>query len=210
MIYYVLMGIALFAVLGAVVSHRRAGVRAPHLPPQAVASSEAIESTPHSFDGARSGPQRTATSRDVRAMQIEARARTCLCLYCDRPASRQVPQLRLIRPTFDALYRWANVVPINRWKLELEPDISVPHLVCEQHHAIARSHLEARIAKSQVEYAAFVEGQRDALYEFESYALDERMARDAERIRGALDIVATEPRSKKVPKRGLRAVRDAS
>ncbi len=82
------------------------------------------------------------------------------------------------------MYLWANVVPINRWRIEETPDVRFPHMLCEQHHAIARSHLERRIAENQVDYARFVEGQRNEMYAYTRYELDERMLADVNSIKG--------------------------
>lgn len=94
-----------------------------------------------------------------------------------------MPQLQLIRPVLDPLYRYLNVVPVNRWKIEVTLDITVPLDLCEAHHAIARGHLERRMAETQLEYAHFTEKQRHEIYEFEAYALDERMLEDANAIK---------------------------
>jgi len=163
---------------------KRQGARAlPPPPVQADDSSEATASTPPSFEGARSAA-RAGTSRELRAAEIAEHVGTHVCLYCPKHASRQIPQLVLIRPLLDKVYLWANVVPINRWKIDETPDISFPHLLCEQHHAIARSHLERRIAENQVDYAGFVERQRNEMYEYTTYALDERMLADVNSIKG--------------------------
>lgn len=128
--------------------------------------------------------QRLPTSpREIRQEEIKVRQETALCRYCDKPAEFAVPRLKQIRPLFDVLYRYLNVVPVHRWKIEIEPPIDVPHELCEAHHAIARGHLEKKIAENQVDYAAFVERQRNEMYEFEQYALDERMLDDANSLK---------------------------
>jgi hypothetical protein len=148
------------------------------------ASSEAIESTPPSFDGvkvvARSGG---LTPREQRQEDIRIRYETRMCLYCDKTASHVIPQLKQIRPVLDPLYRYLNVVPVNRWKIEVDLGIEAARPLCETHHSIARSHLERRVAENQVDYAAFVERQRHEMYEFEAHALDERMLDDANTVK---------------------------
>jgi hypothetical protein len=142
------------------------------------ASSGARESTPPSSDGAKS-VARAITPREQRQEEIRARRDTSMCLYCDKQASFATPQLVLIRPLLDPLYRRLNVVPVNRWKIVLEPDTEALHDVCTTHQAIARSHLERKVAENQVDYAAFVERQRFEMYSYETYELDERMLDDA-------------------------------
>ena len=121
--------------------------------------------------------------RERRQDEIKFRRDTKMCLYCDKPADHVVPQLKQLQPLLDPLYRYLNVVPVNRWKIELEPGIEVPQDVCRVHHAIARSHLERKIAENQVDYASFVERQRHEMYEFVEYSLDERMLDDANTIK---------------------------
>lgn len=180
MIYLILGGVALICLIGGVISWRRGG--RPQLPPPEPASFEASASMPPSSSGAyRDG--RAGTRRELRPLEIAERAQTGLCLYCGDHASHQVPQLRLVRSLFDPLYRWLNVVPMNRWAIELHADISVPFLLCTQHHAIARSHIERLITETRLDYALFAENHHRALYEFVSFGLDERMNADAIVIR---------------------------
>lgn len=177
----VLTGVAL-ALVGLVVRSRRGARALPPPPVLAEDSSEATASTPPSSDGARS-VARAGTPREQRILEINERSYTGMCLYCEKHASRQIPQLKLIRSTFDRIQLRVNLVPINRWAIELHPDVSIPHLLCEQHHAIARSHLERRIAENQVDYASFVERQRHEMYEYVTFGLDERMAADVNVIK---------------------------
>jgi hypothetical protein len=145
---------------------------------QVLEISEAPESTPPISDGVRSVARGT-TPREVRQEEMRLRRATGLCLYCEKRANSQTPHLTLIRSPFDPIYRYLNVVPVNRWKIDVALVSESSPDLCETHAAIARSHLERRIAENQVDYASFVERQRNEMYEFERYALDERMLDDA-------------------------------
>jgi hypothetical protein len=152
-------------------------------------SSVPTENTSPSSDGAKSvarngGP----VSREQRATDRDVRACTGLCLYCDKLARRPLPRIMLLRSAFDWLYRHLNVVPMNRWKVVVSAPMTAeteewPSRVCPDHADIARSHLERHVANTQVDYARFVEEQRDELLEFTEYGMDERMLADANRIR---------------------------
>jgi hypothetical protein len=146
-------------------------------------SSEASESVTPSSDGVKPVAPRPGTPREKRREEILARQQTRACLYCEKRARFAMPQLHLIRPLLDPLYRYLNVVPVNRWQIEVTLDITVPLDLCEAHHAIARGHLERRLTELQLEYATFTERQRHEIYEFEAYALDERMLDDATAIK---------------------------
>jgi len=167
-----------------VVRKRREGRALPPPPLRADDSLLAPESTPLSFDGVRSAV-RSGTPREERVRAIEDREQTGLCLYCDRPATRQVPQVMLVLSWFDRLYRKMNRVPANEWEIDVHPDVRVPHLLCDQHQPIARSHIEGYIADESASYARFVEKQRRDMYEFTAHALDERMLADATAIKSA-------------------------
>jgi hypothetical protein len=145
------------------------------------ATDDAPATTPGSSPPPAPTPRGPAalSPREQRAEQARARRETGACLYCSLPASRATPRLVPVRPLLDPLYRRLGAVPVNRWRLELEPGTDAPIDVCEAHQSLARAHLERRVAEVQVEYAAFVERQRAQLYEFGAYGLDERMAREA-------------------------------
>lgn len=146
--------------------------------------SGAADSTPPSSDGVKLAVRSGGlTPREQRQEDIRIRHETRLCLYCDKPASHVIPKLRQIRPVLDPLYRYLNVVPINRWKIEVEQLSDQARPLCETHHSIARSHLERKVAENQVDYAGFVERQRHEMYEFVEYALDERMLDDANAVK---------------------------
>jgi hypothetical protein len=147
--------------------------------------SDQRESTPPSSDGVKSAARSGGTTqREARQEEIRARFQTQLCLYCDKRATHIVPRLKQITPKFDRLYRYLNVVPITRWEIIVDKQHSSDACpLCETHHGIARSHLERRVAENQVDYAAFVERQRNEMYEFEEYALDERMLDDANTVK---------------------------
>jgi len=151
------------------------------------ASSEATPSTLPSNDGAPSvvrlmtGP--ALTPREVRATAIRERCELGLCLYCDRHACRALPEVRLIKPLLDPLWRRLNVVPVNKWKIVTDVGVDAPYKVCDAHSATARSHLEQRMAENSVSYAKFVVQQRDEMFEFVEFALDEIMLQDSDRIR---------------------------
>lgn len=170
--------ISLFAL--AMRLRRRGRTPPPFLPEPTV--SETGESTSASFDGVKS-VAKAGTSRELRTLEIHERVQTGLCLYCERPASRQVPQVRQIRSVLDPLHRWLNWVAFNRYAIDLEPPIEIPHSVCEQHHSIARSHIERHLADNQSDYAAAVERKHNEMYEFTNYSLDERMLADANQVR---------------------------
>lgn len=153
-------------------------------------TSEVTASTPPSNDGAaivvRPTPTTTSqqlTVREVRATAVRDRAESGLCLYCDRTACRSIPQVKLIKPLLDPLWRRLNVVPVNKWKIVTTPPVDVPFLVCESHQATARGHLEQRMAENNVAYAKFVVQQRDDMFELVEYGLDEIMLQDSDRIR---------------------------
>lgn len=190
----VLTGVAL-ALVGLVVRSRRGARALPPPPVRAEDSSAATESTPPSSDGAKSV---ALSPRELRLRKIEERDETGLCLYCGETASRQVPQVRLVLPWFDRLYRKFNRVPNNEWEIDVHPDVRFPHRLCEQHQPMARGYLEGYIAEEQSSYARFVEKQRLAMYEFVSHGLDEKMLNDANTIRG-LDESKRGKRAKKEP-----------
>lgn len=150
-------------------------------------SSEATPSTPPSNDGAqpvvRLMTGTALTPREVRAGAIRERCEQGLCLYCDRNASRALPEVRLIKPLLDPLWRRLNVVPVNKWKIVTDVGVDAPYKVCDAHSATARSHLEQRMAENSVAYAKFVVQQRDEMFEFVEFALDEIMLQDSDRIR---------------------------
>lgn len=150
-------------------------------------SSAQAESTPPSSDGVKSvGRSGGPVSREQRALDREQRALSGVCLYCEKPATKPVPRIVLLRSAFDWVYRRLNVVPMNRWKVALGPGLFADPWetdVCPDHSEIARSHLERHIAETQLDYARFVENQRDELLEFTEYGMDERMLADANRIR---------------------------
>ena len=185
---YIAIFIVLFVVIGMfvlLVKLRRPKETAALtiLPLVEGASFEAIESTPPFSDGVRVVARSTATPREQRQEEIHQRQDTGLCLYCDKRAAFSIPLLKQIRPVLDPVYRYLNVVPVHRWKIEITPTSESVAELCEVHHAIARSHLERRIAENQVDYAGFVERQRHEMYEFEVYALDERMLDDANTVK---------------------------
>lgn len=124
-----------------------------------------------------------STAREQRESILLERLQTGCCRYCDAKAVKQVPGLKLITSWLDSIYRYLNVVPIARWKIEIERDISIPNSLCEKHHEIARGHLERKIAENQVDYAVFVEKLRSDMYEFERFSLDERMREEVETIK---------------------------
>lgn len=174
-------------IFALVARSKRQGARAlPPPPVQAEDFSEATASTPPSFEGARSAA-RAGTPREQRILDIEEREQTGRCLYCERPATRQVPQVMLVLSLFDRLYRKMNRVPANEWVIEVHPDVRHPHLLCDQHQPIARSYLEGHIAEEQASYAHYVEKQRRDMYEYISHGLDEKMLADANAIRGLDD-----------------------
>lgn len=154
---------------------------------QGDSSSGPTESTSPSSDGAKAnGRSGGPVSREQRACDREQRYETGLCLYCDKNATQPLPNIVLLRSAFDWVYRRLNVVPMNRWKVVLDAglfDEAPPKLVCPNHATIARSHLERHLAETQVDYARFVENQRDELLEYTEYGMDERMLADAIRIR---------------------------
>lgn len=173
--------VALFLIVAKLL-HRRSArkLEAAMVAPIAPASFALRDSVPP--EGAKS-PPRAVTPREQRQEEVRARRDTGLCLYCDKLAAFATPQLVLIRPLLDPLYRRLNVVPVNRWKIVLEPSTEAPHDVCTTHQAIARSHLERKVAENQVDYATFVERQRHEMYAYETYALDERMLDDANEVK---------------------------
>lgn len=185
-------------IFALVARSKRQGARTlPPPPVQADDFSEATASTPPSFEGARSAAH-SGTPRERRLREIEEREQTGLCLYCDRPATRQVPQVRLVLSIFDWLYRKMNRVPANEWQIDVHPDVRFPHLLCDQHQPIARSYLEGFVADEQSGYARFVEKQRVSMYTYVSHGLDEKMVNDADTIRG-LDEPKRGKRAKKEP-----------
>lgn len=146
-------------------------------------SSGASDSTPPSYVGATSAARPTTTARERRAQEIRERAASGACLYCERDALRAVPQLDQPRSFLDPIHRRLNVVPVQRWVINLTPDVSVPLLVCERHQATARGHLDKKLADYSVARAAFDEAQRDDIYDFVEYGLDERMLEDVQRAK---------------------------
>lgn len=154
-------------------------------------SSEVTPSTPPSNDGGTSvvvrppapPTQLALTPREVRALSIRDRLETGLCLYCDKHASRSLPQVKLIRPLLDPLWRRLNVVPVNKWKIVTDVGVDAPFAVCDPHQEIARSHLEEYMAQNTAAYAGSVVRQRGEMFEFVEHGLDEVMDQEALRIR---------------------------
>lgn len=92
-----------------------------------------------------------------------------------------MPQLRLVRPLFDGVYRKLGVVPLRRWYLDLTPPVDAPTHLCEVHQTMARGHLERELAQSHVEYAEFCDRQLQHIVRYADVGLDERMKEDAKR-----------------------------
>lgn len=154
------------------------------------------DSTPPISDGVklvvRNGGN---TARELRREEIKARAQTGMCLYCDLPATQAQPTLYLPVSIFDKLYRRLGVVPVARWIVRSNPrsfftfkdsqSINAEHPVClcDTHHAMARAHLERKVAENQMDYATFVTKQRLEMYEYQAHALDECMLQDTVEIR---------------------------
>lgn len=146
-------------------------------------SSAATESTPPSLPGASTFARPTTTTRERRALEILERAASGACLYCERDALRAIPQLDQPRSILDPIHRRLNVVPVQRWVINLTPDVSVPLRVCEVHQATARGHLDKKLADYAAARAAFDEAQRDEIYDFIEYGLDERMNEDVQKAK---------------------------
>ena len=123
------------------------------------------------------------TPREQRELAIVTRVTECLCRYCDSKAIKQMPVLELINSPLDWLYRYLNVVPIARWRIVIQRGIDFPFELCAKHQEIARGHLERKIAENQVDYATFVERLRNEMYEYERFALDEKMREELEVIK---------------------------
>ncbi len=143
----------------------------------------ASDSTPPSSPGGLPAARPTTTARERRALEIATRAESGACLYCEREAMRAIPQLTQPRSLLDPLHRRLNVPPIQRWVINLTPDVSVPLLVCEVHQATARGHFDKKLAENTVARAAFDEAQREEMYDFIEYGLDERMNEDVQRAK---------------------------
>lgn len=199
-------GIALMTLLTvaalfvAAMRMRRTGA-AKELPPfsEGGPSDAPRDSTPPISDGlklvAKTGG---ATAREQRKEETRARIATRLCLYCDLPATEAQPIVVLPISWLDGVYRKIGVVPVARWVVRPRPrggifaaffatseQIAAAHPVClcATHHAIARSHLERKVAENQTDYAAFVSKQRLEMYEYQAHGLDETMLNDANEIR---------------------------
>lgn len=169
---------ALVGLLYAIRRHRRVEVE------RAAAAVAAMEQ-PSSDADQKSGARIVATPREQRAVALRDRERSGLCRYCEQRATHQVPRLRQVQSLLDPLYRWLGVVPVARWRIEVQAalDEGIPEVLCEMHAGSARSHVERYVAECSVDYAGFVERQRRELEEFAVYALDERMSDDAAAIR---------------------------
>lgn len=161
-------------------------------------SGAARDSVPPTSDGvklvAKSGG---STARELRKEDIRQRQATKLCLYCDLVSTQPQPVLKLSKSALDWLYLKLGVVPVSRWAVDPDPrhwfsvwnmtaeqiQLAHPICLCSTHHAMARSHLERKVAENQSDYATFVSKQRLEMYEFQQHALDEVMSNDANEIR---------------------------
>lgn len=103
------------------------------------------------------------------------------CRYCGKPGGFPVPQMMLVRPMADWMYRRLGVVPLRRWRVEVNPGVEAPTHLCEVHQEMARGHLERRLAESHVEYAAFCEKQILDMHDFAESGLDALMKKNAKR-----------------------------
>lgn len=171
---------------------------AKELPPFSNSSSAdpQRDSTPPISDGlklvAKSGG---VTAREQRKEDLRSRIGTKLCLYCDLPATEPQPIVSLPISWLDGFYRKIGVVPVARWVVDPNPrkwwsfvtseqlDVAHPCCLCDTHHAIARSHLERKVAENQTDYASFVSKQRLEMYEYQAHGLDETMQNDTNEIR---------------------------
>lgn len=140
-------------------------------------------------------PPTYSTPREALEGYYQDRIKTGVCCFCQAKAIKQMPALELISSYLDGLYRYLNVVPLARWKIVIERDVSVPNALCEKHHEMARGHLESKIAENQTNYATFIEKVRIEMYEFERFGILEKMKDEVETIKRG--------KSKKIPNNNI-------
>ena len=177
-------------------------------------SSPIQESTPLTSVGAPAAKRNGGANREQRAQEVRERITRGVCLYCEIPAMHTAPRAVIQRSLLDGLYRYLNVVPMSRVRIDtvtpkqpwgglFSSPGDGPRLThCDYHHTLARGHWERWIANRTSDYAKLVEEQNAELYEFDRYALDERMKSEAEATLGRV----TKPRAR-VGKASLTALK---
>lgn len=155
-------------------------------------SSPTPESTPPISAGVPSVKRSGGAYREQRAQDVKERSARGVCLYCENPAEHTAPRAVIQRSLFDGLYRYLNVVPMSRVRIDTstpwppfggifsEKGAGPTLTHCPYHHTLARGRWERWIANRTSDYARLVEEQNAELYEFDRYALDEQMKDEAE------------------------------
>jgi len=128
-------------------------------------------------------PPRRLSEREQRDVDIRARYETGCCLYCDRSATHARPRVKLVTSLLDPLYRRLGVVPRDQYQLEVHSRTESDIQLCEDHHVIARSRLECKLAEISGAFAQHVIRERDGMIRFQRYEVDEDMKNEAETTR---------------------------
>lgn len=143
-------------------------------------SEEPISIVPSS-DGVKSAARPT-TPRDQRLEDIKARAKTGLCLYCECRAQKSMPKIVPERGWLNNyLHRRTGSVAMDRYVLSTSA--SSVSTLCEDHWHIATGLLEKRLTELNSDYTEFADKQRSAVYEFQMFAMDEKLLADAQEVR---------------------------
>lgn len=145
---------------------------------QLVATSSSSDSVPPLNE-----ERRTQTAREQRELFLREREAQHLCRYCDERATHQYPAFKPVRPWFDALLRYFNATPNNRWTIELVRGETVPCSLCAKHHEWQLGYFEEMVAQERAKNSKFAADQRLLMYEFERYGSDERALDEMQSIR---------------------------
>jgi hypothetical protein len=127
--------------------------------------------------------RRAQTAREQRELLIREREDQGLCRYCDERATKQYPTFEPVRPWFDAVLRYFNATPNNRWTIKLDRGSGVKPSLCEKHHEWQLGYFEEMVAQERAKASKFAADQRLLMYEFERYGSDERALDEMQSIR---------------------------
>ena len=126
-------------------------------------------------------PKAVITARELRVIDRTARSVKGLCAHCDKPATKRLPEIRVVRPFLDGVLRWCGIVANDRWIITYAT--KGPKEVCDWHDTMKRRQLEKLLQDDAAERAVFAERQLSKLYEGAEYVADEIIEGDMARVR---------------------------
>jgi len=179
-IYPVLMTLAVYLVARAM--RTKAHPKTLEQPMSGDPASYAPSTEPS--ETAKTAKTANLSPREEREVQNLERIKTGKCRYCEETATEQFPARVQIKPILDPVYRRFGLHPVAQYKIVLQRDPSIhKDCLCGMHADMARAHLEQHTSEHQTDYAQFEVKRRGEMFEYERYALDERMRDDAEQLK---------------------------